>query len=99
MTRKYGVIYTPMCHPNIPSNVLALPKRFRGRTVSEVPDITSNRGLSDQRGHSWCGQVDVQSMLDCMGAGNGGVPAITGAYHHGLCASVQGTFKVTHAHV
>lgn len=40
------------------------------------------------------GQVDVQSMLDCMGGGNGGVPAVTRGYHEGLFRSVQDTFKV-----
>lgn len=29
-----------------------------------------------------------------MGGGNGGVPAVTRAYHEGLCRSVQTTFKV-----
>ncbi|CAM9911370.1 unnamed protein product, partial [Sphacelaria rigidula] len=29
-------------------------------------------------------QVDVQSILDCMGGGNGGVPTVTRAYHEGL---------------
>lgn len=40
------------------------------------------------------GQVDAQSILDCMGGGNGGVPAVTKAYHEGLVQSVQATFKV-----
>lgn len=39
-------------------------------------------------------QVDAQSILDCMGGGNGGVPAVVRAYHEGLYRSVQGTFKV-----
>lgn len=39
-------------------------------------------------------QVDVQSILDCMGGGNGGVPTVTRAYHEGLCRSVQASFQV-----
>lgn len=39
-------------------------------------------------------QVDAQSILDCMGSGNGGVPAVTRAYHEGLCRSVQAMFSV-----
>ncbi|CBN77415.1 Alpha-galactosidase, family GH36 [Ectocarpus siliculosus] len=38
-------------------------------------------------------KVDAQSILDCMGGGNGGVPAVTKAYHEGLVQSVQATFK------
>ncbi|CAM9672683.1 unnamed protein product, partial [Laminaria digitata] len=38
-------------------------------------------------------KVDAQSILDCMGGGNGGVPAVTRGYHLGLCRSVQDTFK------
>ena len=41
------------------------------------------------------GQVDAQSIIDCMGGGNGGVPAVARAYHEGLCRSVQAAFKVT----
>lgn len=41
-------------------------------------------------------QVDAQSILDCMGVGNGGVPAVTRAYHEALCHSVHSTFKVMH---
>ena len=33
-------------------------------------------------------------MLDCMGVGNGGAPAVTRAYHAGLARSVEVTFKV-----
>lgn len=39
-------------------------------------------------------QVDAQSILDCMGGGNGGVPAVTKAYHEGLNRSVQAMFTV-----
>lgn len=39
-------------------------------------------------------QVDAQSILDCMGGGNGGVPAVSRAYEEGLCHSVQASFQV-----
>lgn len=42
----------------------------------------------------WPGQVDAQSILDCMGAGSGGVPAVTRAYHDGLIRSVEASFEV-----
>ncbi|CAN0114655.1 unnamed protein product [Ectocarpus sp. 12 AP-2014] len=38
-------------------------------------------------------KVDAQSILDCMGVGNGGVPVVTKAYHEGLVQSAQATFK------
>lgn len=38
--------------------------------------------------------MDAQSILDCMGGGNGGVPAVTKAYHEGLNRSVQAMFTV-----
>ncbi|CAM9418058.1 unnamed protein product, partial [Hapterophycus canaliculatus] len=38
-------------------------------------------------------KVDAQSMLDCMGRGNGGAPAVTRAYHDGLIRSVDASFK------
>lgn len=38
--------------------------------------------------------MDAQSIIDCMGGGNGGVPVVAREYHQGLCRSVQGTFKV-----
>lgn len=43
-------------------------------------------------------QVDAQSIMDCMGGGNGGVPTISRAYHKALTDSVQSVFKVMLRH-
>lgn len=38
--------------------------------------------------------MDTQSIIDCVGGGNGGVPRVARAYQRALASSVQATFKV-----